>query len=249
MAEGVFGKSGTLSFTAIQGQGGDVVTPYALVSFSIYSTTPTDAEIADDANALATATYHSSTAWAAGISLQEKFLSYDAIDDPAPTSSTKWEKYYYVVRYRLTSGEQIIRTTQPIIMHRAKAISSRFGVTVSDLDALERTLDDLLTSIQLAAKIDLAETLVKQRLHSKGMDLRRLDWASGKDLVRYLACSLCCQDLSNGEDGWQAKADYYSKHYEALFDSLALGYDAEDDGDVEPEETQKQSYASGVFFR
>jgi hypothetical protein len=249
MAEGVFGKAGQVSFSTTKGNSAVVLAPYALVSLSVYSTTPTDAEIADDANSLATAVFHTSTAWTNGASSFERLIAIDAIDDPEPTSSDKWEKYFAVVRYRLDNGGQIQRDTIGLIMHRAKGVSSRFGVGASDLDALERTLDDLLTSSQIQAKIDLAETLVKQRLQSKGMDLRRLDWASAKDLVRYLACSLCCQDLSNGEDGWQSKSDFYYKHYELLFDSLALGYDSDDDGAITPEESASQGLANGFLFR
>lgn len=250
MAQGVFGKAGTISFSATLGPRGEVLAPDSLVSFSIYADAPTNAQINDDANALADAEQFSVVAWTSGTSDNEKIIAYDAISDPEPLSTIKWERYYVVVRYTLESGGDTIRDVEPLILHRAEGVSSRFGVVAADLDALERKIDDLLTSAQITAKIDLSERLVKQALRSKGMDIRRLEWSDAKDLVRYLACSLCCKDLSNDPgDEWHDKADYYMERYDTFLTDLQLGYDADDDGAIVPGESQAVYGAAGFLIR
>lgn len=250
MAQGVFGKAGTISFSVTQGPRGEIVTPHSLVSFSIYSDAPSDAQISDDDNSLGGAVYFSDTAWTSGASTQEKLLAYTAISDSTPITTRKWEKYFLVIRYRLESGGDVIREQDSLIMHRANAVTSRFGVVAADLDALERKLDDLLSGSQITAKIDLAERLVRQALFASGLDIQRLEWSDGKDLVRYLACSLCCKDLSNDpQDEWHAKADYYMEHYSKFLQDLRLGYDSDDDRDIEPLESVDIGGSSGFMFR
>lgn len=250
MARAVFNKAGNLSFTVTSGHDASPVTPYAIVSARLYTDAPSDAQREDSAYALADALQHV-TSWSTGRNDAEKLIAYTAIEDTDPTSAEDFEILYWVVSYRLENGGEIINDVEPFTVWRTEAVQARFDVTKRDLIAVEGKLENLVGAMTLADKIALAERLVVQDLRSKSLDVTRLDQGDAKDLVRYRALVLCCTDLSKEpNDSWMAKATRYEKYYETLRDGLALGYDGDDDGDIEPgEEDDGAIFASGFFSR
>lgn len=250
MARIVFGDSGIFSYTATIGPDAQPMSPFALVSVSIYSATPSEAQIVDDSNALAQAIQHI-TSWTSGRSSLEKLVTIAPISDPDTTSSADHEVYWAVVRYTLETGGQTIRDVEPFAIYRVEGVQSRVEVSNSDLFAVEGKLEHLLSSMTLTDKITLAERLVKQDLRAKGLEIQKLEQIDAKDLVRYKAIVLCCMDLSNQpNDEWMVKAEKYDEFYRTLRDNVPLGYDSDDDGLASPGEEEIQIKAgAGFIFR
>lgn len=245
MSEAVFEQSFEVSFTPLAGD--ESLTPASLVSARLYSSNPDTAQRADSSNALAQAV-QSVTTWEDGREVNEKLITFAAVTDPDPTSTEKYEIYYMVYSYRLTSGGTIINDVEPIVIWRADAVTSRYDVSNSDLLAVESKLEELLNARQLENKTLLAETLVDIDLKAKGIEKPRLKQSTARDLVRYRAVTLCCDDLSNDtNDVWAAKRERHAETYKALLENTQLGYDSDDDGVSEPTEVIRGRV--GVIWR
>ena len=250
MARSLFNQAGTLSYTATVGHDAQPVEPYAIVSARLYREAPTDAQRDDSSNALAEA-LQSITSWTPGRSTFEKLIAYAAVTDLEPTSNEDYEILYWVISYRLENGGAVINDIEPTVFWRAEGIQGRFDVSKRDLIAVEGKLENLISAMTLASKITLADRLVRQDLRSKSLDVEKLALTDAKDLVVYRALVLCCMDLSKErEDSWATKAMHYEEFYKTLRDGIAIGYDRDDDGDIEPgAEDGAQLVAVGFFTR
>jgi hypothetical protein len=251
MSEAVFEQSFSFSFTPTKGDTAESLAADSIVSARIYASPPTDAQRDDENNTSPGDALQSKTSWSSGTDTNEQVISFDAISDPDPDSAKKREIYYAVISYKLTSGGNTINDIEPFIIWRPEGVVSRFNVTTVEIFALESKLENLFTTSEINSKIDLSERLVKQDLLGKGFDIQRLRMTDGKDLVRFMATSLLCLDASNDpDDEWMMKSEKYEKRYQNGLITIPLGYDTDDDGDIEPgEEDVRPNYSVGFFPR
>jgi hypothetical protein len=249
MSQAVFEKAGTFSFTAVKGLNAEPIAPHSLVSARLYLDSPTEAQIADSSYTGGDALQNVTT-WTAGTNPHERLIAYAAIADDEPTAEADYDLRYWVVSYRLGAAGTIVNQVKPIVVWRSRVVSSRFDCVETDLYVLEEKLENLLGDPVVSAKIAVAERFVVNDLRSKGINVAKLEQADAKDLVRYQALKICCRGLSNGEnDEWWAKADSYAQDYMTVRDSLPIGVDGDDDGDIEPDEQVQLNEALGFFHR
>lgn len=249
MARPVFNKAGTFSFTATAGHDAEPIAPYSLVSARLYLDAPNDTQIADSSYTGGDA-IENVTSWLVGENPHERLISYSAITDPDPTSDDDYELRFWAVSFRFANGGTIVNQVKPFIVWRPRLVSSRFDCIPEDLYAVEGKIENLLGNTIAGIKIALAERLVNQDLRGKGIKIPDMEQSDAKDLLRYRALQLCCMDLSNQpNDEWWAKAEAYEKLYMTIRDSIPIGLDSDDDGDIEPGEAVRLNEARGFFIR
>lgn len=249
MSDAVFEQAWTFSYTVTKGLDADTVAPDSLVSARIYADYPTAAQIADTGDTAPGDAIQSIESWSEGTAENEKLITFAAIEDPEPTSSNKWESYYVVISYKLTSGGNTINDVEFLTVHRAEGITARFGVVAADIYAIESKLQTVFSD-KIAAKIALAEVLVAKDLRGDGYDMQRLLHSSVKELIQYRAAQLACNDLSfESGDVWENKSMAHDREYDTLKKDLPIAYDADDDDDIEPGEETQQIWRNGVYFR
>lgn len=242
--EAVFGKAGTFTFAPRIGQHTDPLTPASLVSFRLYASTPTAAQIADTDNTSPGDAIEAVTTWTDGDDTGEKFIAYSALSDSDPTSTNRYEVYHTVTSYRLEAGADIINDHEPIVVWRAESIGEGFDVHISDLEAVESKIGYFKNEAQIETVIEVADRLIKQMLKADGFDLYKLDQKTAKDFVIYRALSILCSDLSaEPNDTWADKARRHYETLEMLRKSIAIGYDSDGDGVAEPTEKAQGGYA------
>lgn len=236
-----FEEAFTFTFQAVIGPDATPVVPDSLTSARLYDDYPSEAQIADTGNTDPGDAIESVTSWSAGDDTGEQEVSFALISDPDPTDRDDYEVYYVVVSWKPDAGSANINTVSPLIVYRPTAIGTDFDVDEDDIYAIESKLDDFKTSAQINTAISTAERLVKQDLRGRGKDLARVDLASIKDLAIYKALFILCNSLSSDDgDSWWVKAGEHKETYSMLIESLPISYDIDKDGDIEPDETEKQ---------
>ena len=234
VSEFVFDKPFQLSFTPMVGD--EPVYADTFVSARVYSAKPSDSERLDHTNALATAVQYSTTTWIAEGDYEKK-IPLSAITDPDPSSRVDYKVYYVVVSFKYASAEATVATELPIVLWQPNGISTRISVAPKDIYALEHKIELLKEMSWVFPKIDKAKRRVIRRLQGLGYKRKRLREEDLNDAVLYLAVSYCCRDLAgDGNPFWFQKADNYLKEFEEILSQESLGYDANNDGVVEPSE-------------
>lgn len=236
MASIVFGKAFTKSYTAVAGD--DPVAVSSLVSARIYSSFPTQAQQEDHTNALAAAV-QSVTSWSAGTEANEKSISFAAITDPSPESTTIYETYWLVVSlvYDL-AGSTVYIQPEGFKVWRGDAITSRMSISSAEVGAMESKILTIKGANWIESVIDRAFIRLLEILKSKGYSRRKIEESDLNDLVLFLSISWCARSLASKEgDEWWQKYDSYSKDFENALATLIIGYDADGNDDIEPEET------------
>ena len=243
----VFGKASLVSFTATDRRG-KTLAPHSLVSARIYSYKPSDSEVVDDSNTLATAVVVNSATWQNGYNLNEKLIPFPAIADPleATRGERERQEYWVVVSYRLESGGQIQYDTKSLWVERATGIYSRYNIIKEDLFKIDSAFKnyDSTDGFSIADKIELAEVYVNIDIESKGVRLENIRQEDGAELVRVKAAILAYADLTNQtNDVWERKLSRLEEIYTALQTKISISTGI--DGNIDP---QSQTDFSTVFI-
>lgn len=231
----VFGKAFTKSFTAVAGN--DPVAVNSLVSARIYSSFPTQVQQEDHTNAL-TAAVESVTSWIAGSETNEKSISFAAITDPSPQSTTLWETYWLVVSLKYdAAGSTVYIQPEGFKIWRGDAITSRMSISSTEVGAVESKILTLKSSTWIESVIDRAFIHLLETLRAKGYVRRKIEESDLNELVLTKSIAWCCRSLGSKEgDEWWQKYKSYIDDYNRDLATLMIGYDTEDDDDKEPEE-------------
>lgn len=246
MASIVFGKAFTKSFTAVAGD--EPVAVNSLVSARIYSSFPTQAQQEDHNNALAAAV-QSVTSWSAGTEANEKSISFAAITDPTPASTTIYETYWLVVSLVYdAAGATVYIQPEGFKVWRGDAITSRFSTGATEVKAMEGKIGTLKSDAWIELIIDRAFSMLIETLRSKGYARRKIEESDLNNLVLFKSLAWACRSLSTKEsDEWWRKWEAYEAEYNSMLAVQLIGYDTEDDDDKEPDEQLKA--ADGMVIR
>ena len=237
----VFGKSWVYSFSARDGD--KTVAVASLSGARVYAAAPTDAEKADVGNTLGTSEVTEVTSWGAGINDHEKLITFGVITDASPYSSNRYEVYYVVVNFKYESGGDVAHSCKQIIMYRPDALTSRFGVDVGDVLAVESKLQTIKGDQWVIEKIVLAETLVEKDLIADDMEIRRVVLEDARQLVIYRAAMIAASDLSSDAgDVWSDKYDRHKTEYGRLMKYASIRYDFDDSGLATPDERKSAGF-------
>lgn len=231
----VFGKDIVHKVRAFAGD--EPVAIQAIVNARLYADVPTDAQQADDDGSEGGFEGAAKTAWTTSDATNLIYtVTFDAVDDPDPTSLVLYERYYPVVNVRLQATEQVQALYKPILVWRVVPQFSQMDVDEDDVYTLEGEIETVLGDTETLKKVTRARERVFKRIASMELDRHRLEEIDLSEAVIYLATSLCLRDMSTEENDYAEKAAYYSGEYESIWKSLKLNYDADDDGVAEPAE-------------
>lgn len=207
--------------------------PSEITFAGIYSSSPTDAQIAAESGAIETLQ-----------SSEERDLGYeltfDPIDDPDVYSSNDYEIYYKLVKFRWKATEQVQHVVNAFLLWRPDSIFSRIVVTAPEIYAMESKMVALkgANSTWAEGHIKNATDVVKNALKAKGYNRRRQFALGDMNLAtKFFAAALCCLDLAGeGNQFWMQKHDKYAAMYQQIWNNSSIGYDVDDDGVPEPNE-------------
>lgn len=236
----VFGKTWTFSFTARDGE--KTVPVYSLEGARAYADAPTNSELSDVGNSLATSEVTEVTSWADGPNDHEKLITFASITDPDAYSQNRYEIYYVVVNYKYESGGDTAHSCKKVLMYRPDALTSRFGVVIEDVLSIESKFEHM-GSQWIAEKLLLAEELVERDIVSEGMELRRVVLEDANNLVMYRAAAIGSNDLSSDSgDIWDDKYRRHMETYDKLFKYSRMRYDFDNSGVATPDEKKSVSF-------
>lgn len=240
-ADALFGQDFSFSFTPIRGDA--ETAPNVLVSARLYLNKPTDAEVADSANALATA-LQNIVSWSAGTSTNEKLISFAQILDPDPADADAFETYYVVVSHKYGSSNQIQSVESPLIVWRSALIKSRYGLAAAQVYEFESRIQTLQGDTWTNTKISRAEKVLKDYLRDHDVEYKRINAEDFQNLLGYQTMVLIAVDLMNQDrDVWESKLEYYTAKFEDVFRGMKFRYDYDGDGVASPNEVKEVGVA------
>jgi hypothetical protein len=238
----VFGKSWNYSFSARDGD--KTVSVDSLSGARVYSSAPTDTEKADVGDTEGTSVVTEVTTWDTGTNDHEKLITFGAITDSSPYSSNRYEVYYVVVNFKYESTGDVAHSCKQVLMYRPDALTSRFGVDVSDVLTVESKLQTIKGDQWVVEKVILAEDLVEKDLIADDMDIRKVRLDDARNLVIYRAAMLAVSDLSSDSgDVWAEKYERHEAEYRRITKYARIRYDFDDSGIALPDERKSTSFA------
>jgi len=233
----VFGRTFTVSFSARDGE--KTVPVSTLSGARVYSSAPTNEQIADVGDTLSASVVTEVTSWTDGLNDNEKLVTFGKITDASPYSTVRYETYYVVINFKYESSGDVCHTVKQVLMYRPDALTSRFGVEADDIYTIESAFEDVKGAQWLAEKIVLAEELVEKDLQGQGFELRRLKAEDARNLVIWKTAMLGVNDLSSDStDVWADKYERHTAEYNRLKKSLPIRYDYDDSGAALPTEIE-----------
>lgn len=217
--------------------GDEPIAIHSIVNARIYEDAPTDEQKQDSSAVLGGFTGAAKTAWTTSDPTNLIYtVTFDALDDLEPLSNLLYDTWHPVVNVRLQASEQVGFLYKPILVWRVMPQFSQMDVDYDDVYAIEDEIQDVFGNTKTTTKINVAKTRVLNRIRSLGLDRHRLQEVDLGEAVTYKAAALALWDMSTDENNYGEKAAKWDELYEAIWSALKPGYDADDDGDVEPEE-------------
>lgn len=235
----IFGKSFKLSYT-IRADGSNIDS-YSLTSARLYSSNPTTAQKEDHDNTSPGDAVESVTTWINGNEEGEKVITFSAITDSDPHSPTDYEEYYLVVsvKYAIGGADNFL---EPKIFQvwRPTALLSRPEVSVDDIKERERKVGIERSNSEIDNYISSAERYTLKLLKGKGYNVDQLEHSDLKDLIIARALYYACNEISSDSgDRWETKADQYKLEFDDLMATQSIGYDFDDNSEIDPNEKFK----------
>lgn len=249
-AKHLYGK--TLSVRYVPAADGEATNAYSLVSARIYGPNglPTDAQRANTAAGHIEEVTSWELANEEGTGEAYYKLSFTALTDATPTSTTRYDKFYVAINYRLVSGGPIVSDTEQLVVYRVDGSTSQIVVSAQDVydldDEIERNApNDLWTE----AKIDIARNYVLKILRGRGYEKWRLFRLEELNLATAMFAAYFCANSLGGQGNpvWFEKAKQYRADATDLFDAAVAGYDI--DGNDTPDPEEKIESGSRSFYR
>lgn len=240
MAVYIYGKSLPVKWRAFAGEGispGDGVAIAELVNARLYRNPPTTAELDDYTAAILTYTGTPKTTFSAQDATNLIYtVTYDPVSDPEPHSSLLYDTWHPVWNVRYQASQQIDQLYKPIEIWRPVPQLWQLDIDYDDVYALEGDIQKHLGNTRTTAKIVSAKERIFRRVKNMGLDRARLQEIDLNEAVTYLAAAFSLRDMATKNNTYEAKANYWEGKYEDLWAGLKLGYDADNDGDIEPSE-------------
>lgn len=231
----VYGRSIVQPIRAFAGPD-QAVAIHSLVSARLYRNPPSEAQQQDYAETQGGFVQAVNTFSATDATELVYTVTFDAVNDPEPTSGALYDYWHVVANVRFESGGQPQSIYRQILLWRPTGQFSQLDVSDDDVYEIEHEIETRFGDVRTKAKISRAKKRVMTRLASKDLDLARVREQDLSEPVIYLAASMCLRDMATqGNEDYRAKADYYAAEYEAIWASLKIGYADGENSAVEPE--------------
>lgn len=236
----IYGKDIVHQIRPFAGRGfveGGGVAIAGLVSARIYPDAPTEAQIDDTTGALGGFEGAMKTTLTTNDATKHIYaVTFDAIDDPEPHSSLLYDTWHPVWNVRYQNSEQVQFLYKPILLWRVVPQLSQLDIDENDVYAYAAEFEARLGATRVQGFITLAQERIFEAIRAKGLDRDRLQEVDLKLAAEYLAVSYCFRDMKTRNNEYLEDADHWLEQYSELWKGIKLGYDADDDGDIEPEE-------------
>lgn len=239
LVQHVFGR--TITFRYTPKAAGEEFVASSLVSARLYDEYPNEAQrTASDGSEI-----QNVTSWTLvndeGTGSDEYVISFNAVDDPEPNSSHSddSENYYVALNYVVTASQDAVQDVVQLFLTRPRGSAGKIRVSAQDVYDLDDEIENVAPDrAWTERKIDAAIEDIVAQIEGRGYDKRRVfNWEKLNACAKRLAAAYCCFSLaSEGSQYWQIKAERWEAKAQQLFDSAKLGYDLDNDGQVQPEE-------------
>ena len=177
------------------------------------------------------------TSWTELHSPERREIAISAIADPQ--DGTREKTYYISINYPLKTAGVNQNDIEFFVLTTPEGSGEKARPTAEQLRSIDKNLESYLAEPEIAAKIVLAESIVKQSLSGKGYEFAFINNLEDLKLcVSYLAIALAWNgEIGTPGDRFTEWRDQAQTIYKTLFDSLKLEYDADKD-DVITEDEQ-----------
>lgn len=228
----VFGKSITFRFQPLAKN--DAVAVDSLVSARIYADAPTVAQI-EDAGGGTTGHIQRVTSWTPDEN--GKLITFSALTDSDPHSTTAFETFHVVVNFKYESTGPEKWLTEVIHVYRPDALTSRVSVEAPDVYALYPRLETLDSLAVINGHIARATKDVFGRYAGLGNERHRMfDLEKLNDTITYRAAALACMAHVVADQAWLTPYGNFQAEYENAFKNAMPGYDLDGDDVPDPSE-------------
>lgn len=239
-----FGKA--ITFRYAPAAGGEPHTAYSLTSARLYEDFPTDAQRADTAAGHVEEVATWTLVNREGTGHDEYEIVFADLEDPDPTSSTDYEKYFVALNYLNEASGAAVQDVEQIFVYRPLGATSKIRVSAEDVYELDGALEAVAPTREFVEqKCTAAINYCIGRLKARGYDPRylfNLEELNGA-AARY-ALSYCCFALVvDGDSSWLEKGRLWREEADLMFDAAAVGYDKDQGGTPEESETVQKGGA------
>lgn len=229
-----FGQPITLSFTATAGP--KIVAIDSIEAVRVYESQPSDDQVNDSTNSNGDFVVGTTTSgdFVEGTD-NEWTITLPKITQPE-VKTGGWKRYWYAINYKYTALGDVVGQWESFVIWYPDAIQTRFGVTASDLYAMQSKFEDRSRAGEAFcnAKIALAEELLVAHLNTKGLDRNLIYEEDLKLILKTWAAALACNDLSSeAGDSWEVKSLFYENAYKDYLGNIKVHYDMEGDNIVD----------------
>ena len=174
----------------------------------------------------------SSTSADWGANQKACLFAVDGIDDPTPTSSQDFERYWAAIVFILSEAEQQECHIREIRLERVGGQSDPLVVTASDLQSVSAQVTTYATATEISNHITASIAVTKARLFNRGFD-----WANihRSDRLRFVVIyralkSIYASKIQDSGDKFSKWVDEYGEMANDMLESLRVEYDADKDG-------------------
>lgn len=219
--------------------GGYFKDPAAIVSFRIYDSQPTDAELSGKSGHVGTAI----TAWTKEANDPPTFsLTYGAIADPNAGSSNLYERYWIGLNFKWDSGEGEVYQKRSFLLYRPQCIVTQMNVTYDEIVLRMPFLDDLgLGQEDVSGYIADARECILNELTGTTQyslhhfhDLQRANMALKHKTLALIAMAYASS--SADAEKWLSMFRQFNSMYEKDISYAKVGVDTDKDGTWQPGE-------------
>lgn len=234
--------------------GGYYKEPVALDWFGVYSSNP---DLVNDIQAETGQTGTPVTSWTQRDDGKHPIfeLTYGAITDPNPSSTSMYETYYYGVRFQLTAGNTIEQKNSFIIF-RPQCVITQMNVTYAEIVQRMGFLDNLSEGEEYVSGMisDARQEILNELTGVSEYSLHHFhDLARANSALKYKTLCLIALDYAASaadEDKWLALYRQFKSIYDTAISVAKVGVDANKDGVWTPDETLDDTEAlSDYVFR
>lgn len=228
MAQAIFGKDITRSFTADDGQAA-VLLPTQAPTIYIFSTYPTLDGAQNGTGAVATI-----STWQQSLATGECTYTIPAIADPYPESAFVERDYFEAINYILQTSGQTQTKIRGFSIRRADALESIPGTTPADIKAAWPHVNAYITDAQLEKAIGLAEIQVRHDLAAKGYTWGRIfNLADTRIGIAFKAIEMAAageMSRNGAQEKFAWMVNYFAGKYADYMGTIKLPMDKDGDG-------------------
>lgn len=203
----------------------------SLVSARLYLNPPSDAQKRDSAGTEGGFEERVTTLTTVDAGSFLYSVSFDAVDDPDPSSGAAYDYGYIVANVLLEAGEQEQVIWEEVLLWRVAGLFTVLDVDEDDVYDEHGDIEDQLGDTVTRAKIARAKEEIFKILKDRGLERHRIEQTDLRLLTIKRATQKCLSSM--GPDYRDVFNDYKTE-YENALTAMKIGYQEDDHSAAEP---------------